>query len=71
MELSGAIAEIARQTLKNDFRSIKPEEAQVVLLNGAPRVLRSFPDDLAEQARRSLAKLGVQVRSGAMVKARV
>jgi NADH:ubiquinone reductase (H+-translocating) len=71
VELSGAIAEIARQTLKNDFRSIKPEEAQVVLLNGAPRVLMSFPEDLAEQARRSLAKLGVQVRSGAMVKARV
>jgi NADH dehydrogenase len=63
VELSGAIAEIARQTLKNDFRSIKPEEAQVILLDGAPRVLMSFPEDLAEKARRSLAKLGV--RSGA------
>ncbi len=68
VELSGAIAEIARQTLKNDFRSINPGEAKVVLLDGAPRVLMSFPEDLAEKANRSLVKLGVQVRCGAMVK---
>jgi NADH:ubiquinone reductase (H+-translocating) len=68
VELSGAIAEIARQTLKNDFRSIHPEEAQIILVDGAPRVLMSFPDDLAEKASRSLAKLGVEVRCGAMVK---
>ena len=68
VELSGAIAEIAHQTLKNDFRSIDPEEAQIILLDGAPRVLMSFPDDLAEKAGRSLAKLGVELRSGAMVK---
>jgi len=68
VELSGAIAEIARQTLKNDFRSIHPEEAQIILLDGAPRVLMPFPEDLAEKASRSLAKLGVEVRCGAMVK---
>jgi NADH:ubiquinone reductase (H+-translocating) len=68
VELSGAIAEIARQTLKNDFRSINPGEAKVVLLDGAPRVLMSFPEDLAAKANRSLVKLGVQVRCGAMVK---
>src|SRR5712691_9438810 len=68
VELSGAIAEIARQTLKNDFRSIHPEEAQIILLDDAPRVLMPFPDDLAEKASRSLAKLGVEVRCGAMVK---
>jgi NADH dehydrogenase len=68
VELSGAIAEIARQTLKNDFRSIKPEEAQIILLDGAPRALMPFPQDLAEKATRSLAKLGVEVRTGAMVK---
>lgn len=61
VELSGAIAEIARQTLKNDFRSIHPEEAQIILLDGAPRVLMPFPEDLAEKASRSLAKLGVEV----------
>jgi NADH:ubiquinone reductase (H+-translocating) len=68
VELSGAIAEIARQTLKNDFRSIKPEEARIILLDGAPRALMPFPQDLAEKATRSLAKLGVEVRTGAMVK---
>jgi len=68
VELSGAIAEIARQTLKNDFRSIDPEEAQIVLLDGAPRILMPFPDDLAEKASHSLAKLGVEIRCGAMVK---
>jgi len=68
VELSGAIAEIARQTLKNDFRSIHPEEAQIILLDGAPRVLMPFPEDLAGKASRSLAKLGVEVRCGAMVK---
>src|SRR6266446_53699 len=68
VELSGAIAEIARQTLKNDFRSIHPEEAQIILLDGAPRVLMPFPEDLAGKANRTLAKLGVEVRCGAMVK---
>jgi NADH dehydrogenase len=68
VELAGAIAEIARQTLKNDFRSIRPEESQIVLLDGAPRVLMSFPEDLAEKATRSLVKLGVTVKCSAMVK---
>jgi len=68
VELAGAIAEIARQTLKNDFRSIRPEESQIILLDGAPRVLMSFPEDLAEKATRSLTARGVTVRCGARVK---
>lgn len=68
VELSGAIAEIARQTLRKDFRSIHPDEAQIILVDGAPRVLMPFPEDLSHKARRSLAKLDVQVRCGAMVK---
>jgi NADH dehydrogenase len=68
VELAGAIAEIARQTLKNGFRSIRPEESQIILLDGAPRVLMSFPEDLAEKATRSLTKLGVTLRSGAAVR---
>jgi NADH:ubiquinone reductase (H+-translocating) len=68
VELAGAIAEIARQTLKNDFRSIRPEESQIILLDGAPRVLMSFPEDLAEKATRSLTKLGVTLRCGAAVR---
>src|SRR5262247_320656 len=68
VELAGAIGEIARQTLKNDFRSIRPDEAEIILLDGAPRVLMPFPEDLAQKAARSLAKLGVQVKTGVMVK---
>jgi NADH:ubiquinone reductase (H+-translocating) len=67
VELAGAIGEIARQTLKNDFRSIHPEDAQIILLDGAPRLLMTFPEDLAQKAERSLAKLGVQTKMSAMV----
>src|SRR5713226_3468462 len=67
VELAGAIGEIARQTLKNDFRSIHPEDAQIILLDGGPRLLPSFPEDLAQKAERSLAKLGVQTKMGALV----
>jgi NADH dehydrogenase len=68
VELAGAIAEIARQTLKNDFRSIDPKEAQIILMDSSARVLPPFPEDLAEKAKRSLVKLGVEVRTGVMVK---
>src|SRR6266849_3542342 len=67
VELAGAIGEIARETLKNDFRSIRPEDAQIILLDGGPRLLPSFPEDLAQKAERSLAKLGVQTKMGALV----
>ena len=68
VELAGAIGEIARQTLKNDFRSIRPEEAQIIVVDGAQRVLAAFPDDLAHKAQHSLEKLGVEVKNGVMVK---
>jgi NADH:ubiquinone reductase (H+-translocating) len=68
VELAGAIAEIARQTLKNDFRSIHPQEAQIILMDGSSRVLSAFPEDLAEKAARLLTKLGVQIKTGLMVK---
>jgi NADH:quinone reductase (non-electrogenic) len=68
VELAGAIGEIARQTLKNDFRSIHPDEAQILLLDGSPRVLMPFPEELSQKAESSLAKLGVQVRTSVMVK---
>ena len=67
VELGGAIAEIARQTLRHDFRSIDPKDAQIILLDGSPRVLMAFPEDLAQKAVLSLAKLGVQTKMGAMV----
>ena len=68
VELAGAIGEIARQTLKNDFRSIHPADAQIILLDAAPRLLMAFPEDLAQKAERALAKLGVQAKMDAMVK---
>jgi NADH dehydrogenase len=68
VELAGAIGEIARQTLRHDFRSIHPEEARIILLDGLPRVLMPFPENLAEKAHRSLERLGVEIRTGTMVK---
>ncbi len=68
VEVAGAIAEIARQTLRHDFRSIDPGEARIILVGGAPRVLPPFPDDLSHKASRTLARLGVEVRTGVLVK---
>jgi NADH:ubiquinone reductase (H+-translocating) len=67
VEVAGAIAEIARQTLKNDFRSINPKEAVIMLLDGAPRVLMPFPQPLSEKATRTLGRLGVEVKCGGLV----
>jgi len=63
LELAGALAEIARQTLKHDFRSIRPEDAQIILLDGSPRVIPTYPEDLSAKAERALRRLGVQVRA--------
>lgn len=67
VEMAGAIGEIARTTLKHDFRSIDPEDAQIILLDAAPRVLTAFPEDLARKAEHFLAKLGVQTCMDAFV----
>lgn len=68
VELAGAIAEIAQETLKSDFRSIIPGDARILLINGAPRLLSGFPEDLADKAQHLLEKLGVEVQSGVTVK---
>jgi len=67
VELAGALAEIARQTLKNDFRSIHPPDAQILILDGSARVLSTYPEDLSARAERSLVHLGVRVRCGVKV----
>lgn len=64
VEMAGAIAEIARFTLAKDFRHIDPSLARVILIEGEPRVLASFPEDLRISAMNQLAQLGVEVRSG-------
>jgi NADH dehydrogenase len=67
VELAGALAEIARQSLRNDFRRIHPESAHIVLLEGSPHLLGAFPEPLREAARHSLERLGVEVRTNAQV----
>jgi NADH:ubiquinone reductase (H+-translocating) len=67
VELAGALGEIARRTLRQDFRNIRPESARIVLLEGGPHLLGAFPEKLRDAARRSLTRLGVEVRTGAMV----
>ncbi|HYG68396.1 MAG TPA: NAD(P)/FAD-dependent oxidoreductase [Anaeromyxobacteraceae bacterium] len=67
VELAGALVEIARHTLARDFRHIEPASARVILLEGTPRVLPSYPEDLSESARRQLVSLGVEVRTGKLV----
>jgi NADH:quinone reductase (non-electrogenic) len=65
VEMAGAIAEISRYTLARDFRHIDPSEARVILIEGEPRLLAAYPEDLSESARKQLVDLGVEVRTGA------
>jgi NADH dehydrogenase len=67
MELAGALAEIANETLKNDFRHINPREARIILMEGGSRVLAAFPEDLSAKAERLVSRLGVEVKKGVMV----
>jgi NADH dehydrogenase len=67
LELAGALAEIANETLRHDFRRINPSEAQILLVEGGPRILTAFPEDLAEKAERLVSRLGVKVLKGVKV----
>ena len=61
VELSGSIAELARSTLKSEYRHIDPSHARIVLVDAAPRVLLEFPEALSNYAARSLKSLGVEI----------
>jgi NADH:ubiquinone reductase (H+-translocating) len=67
MELAGALAEIANETLKHDFRRINPAEAQILLMEGGPRVLPAFPEDLSAKGEKLVSRLGVKVMKGVKV----
>jgi len=67
VELAGAVAEISRDTLKEDFRAIDPTRAQIVLIEGAERILPTYPPELSAKAQASLERLGVAVRTNAIV----
>jgi NADH:ubiquinone reductase (H+-translocating) len=69
VELAGAIAELARRALAKDFRNIDPRVTRIILVETGPRLLPSFPEDLADDATRRLEQLGVEVRLGAPVTA--
>jgi len=64
VEMAGALAVLVRTTLKSDFRRIDPASARIVLVDMAPRVLPTFPEDLSKAAKQRLEKLGVEVRLG-------
>ena len=67
VELAGAIAELARQTLAKEFRRFDPASLKLILVEAGPRILSAFAESLADAATAKLAKLGVEVRTGAAV----
>jgi len=66
-EMAGAIASMARVTLRKDFRRIDPALTRVILLEGGPRILPSFSEELSRKAQDRLTRMGVEVRTGAQV----
>jgi NADH dehydrogenase len=67
VELAGAIAELVRRALAKDFRNIDPRATRIVLIEAGPRLLPSFPQELSQDARQRLERLGVEVRVGVPV----
>jgi NADH dehydrogenase len=67
VELAGSLAEISRHSLPGDFQNIDPRDARIILIEGVSNVLPVYPEDLSHKARRTLEKLGVEVRTGARV----
>jgi NADH dehydrogenase len=66
-ELAGALAEIARHTIRSEFDSVDPASARIILVEAGPSILPTFPEDLRGSARRALQRLGVEVREGKAV----
>jgi NADH:ubiquinone reductase (H+-translocating) len=67
VEMAGAFAEVARQTLRHDFRHIDPRDSRIILIEGGPRVLPAFPPALSHYAERSLREMGVEIELNRMV----
>jgi NADH dehydrogenase len=67
VELAGAISDITRRYLTKEFRAIDPRQSRIILLEGGPRVLPTYPPDLSTSAERQLKQMGVEVRTNAMV----
>ena len=69
VEMAGAVAELARETLRNDFRAIDPTRARIVLVEAADRILPPFAPDLSARARQELEQMRVEVRTRTLVTA--
>ena len=67
VELAGTLAEIARQTLRDEFRSIDTSRARIVLVEASHSILATFPETLQAAARESLKRLGIEIREGVPV----
>jgi len=67
VELAGALAEISRQALTHEFAAIDPKHTRILLLEGGPRLLAAYPEDLSRSAEEQLRHLGVEVRTSVMV----
>ena len=67
VELAGTLAEISHHALAYEFRTIDPQRAHILLIEGGPRVLPSYPEDLSRSAEEQLRHLGVEVRTSTMV----
>jgi NADH dehydrogenase len=67
VELTASLAQMATTTLRSNFRRIDPASSSIVLVEGGKRILPSFAESLSNKAAQRLAKLGVQVETGAMV----
>jgi NADH dehydrogenase len=67
VELAGTLAEICHHALTHEFRAIDPARAHILLIEGGPRVLPAYPEDLSLSAQEQLHRLGVEVRTATMV----
>jgi NADH dehydrogenase len=67
VELAGALAEVARETLKNEFRNINPSDARIILVQSPKRILPTYSETLSEKATAKLQRLGVEIITGARV----
>lgn len=67
VEMAGAIADLARHTLKGEFRRIDPSRARIILAEGGDEILKAFPAKLSARAHRDLERLGVEVRTGEII----
>lgn len=67
VELAGALVEMTRMTLKSDFRRIDPTSARIILIEGGPRILPAFAEELSHKADRRLRRQGVEIRTGSPV----